>query len=302
MKKFLALSALLFISAITTSAQIRVTTSATAYKDSQGNTWSPDTPYESGGCNQDTTTHAISYALPSLSDQALYQPERWGSACVYTFTVTNGNYNVTLKFSENAFAAPAARVFNVTINGTTVLTGFDIYAAALAQNGSGQWSAIDKTFPVTVTGGQVVVSFVKGTVNYAKIDSIAVLPVTQPPPNPPSTPIVTNVSANVTLALACGTSSTTPPIVHSASLNWTPSISPGVTGYNVYRSTVNGTAYAKIGSTTTMQNYMDSSVQSGLTYYYVVTAVAPPCPQVITPTTPPCGESGFSNQATAAIP
>jgi hypothetical protein len=60
---------------------------------------------------------------------------------------------------------------------------------------------------------------------------------------------------------------------HSVSLSWSPSTST-VIGYNSYSSTVSGGPYVKLNTapvpTTT---YTDTTVQSGLTYYYVVTAV-----------------------------
>jgi len=79
-------------------------------------------------------------------------------------------------------------------------------------------------------------------------------------------------------------------VVHSASLSWTPSVSSGVTGYNVYRGTVLGT-YSQINPTPVSGNaYSDTQVVGGITYYYVVTALAPG------------GQSGYSNPATANIP
>ena len=62
---------------------------------------------------------------------------------------------------------------------------------------------------------------------------------------------------------------------HSVTLDWTEGAS-GVTviGYNVYRGTVSGGPYAKLdASLVSTKTYDDASVQSGQTYYYVVTAV-----------------------------
>jgi len=79
-------------------------------------------------------------------------------------------------------------------------------------------------------------------------------------------------------------------VVHSATLNWTASVTSGVTGYNVYRGTVLGT-YAQINpSLVTSDTYTDTQVAVGATYYYVVTAVSP------------TGQSGYSSPATANIP
>jgi fibronectin type 3 domain-containing protein len=56
-------------------------------------------------------------------------------------------------------------------------------------------------------------------------------------------------------------------------LTWVPSTSV-VAGYNVYRSEVSGGPYSKLDSNFVAANSLtDSSVQAGLTYYYVVTSV-----------------------------
>jgi fibronectin type 3 domain-containing protein len=63
-------------------------------------------------------------------------------------------------------------------------------------------------------------------------------------------------------------------------------------GYNIYRSGQSGGPYAKINSALDPSTTdVDTSVQSGSTYYYVVTAVDSSG-----------RESVFSNQTTAVIP
>ncbi len=60
---------------------------------------------------------------------------------------------------------------------------------------------------------------------------------------------------------------------HSVSLSWGASTS-SVVGYNVYRSGTASGPYTKLTTTPDVStNYIDSSVQSGQTYYYVNTAV-----------------------------
>jgi hypothetical protein len=84
---------------------------------------------------------------------------------------------------------------------------------------------------------------------------------------------------------------TSEPISHSVTLDWIASPS-AVIGYNVYRGTVSGGPYTQLNSSlVTTTRYQDSSVQSGQTYYYVVTAVD--SSQV---------ESTNSNQVSATIP
>jgi fibronectin type 3 domain-containing protein len=67
-----------------------------------------------------------------------------------------------------------------------------------------------------------------------------------------------------------------PSTQHEVQLNWdapTPTSDP-VVGYNVYRSTSSTSNYALLTSSTdTQTNYDDTTVTSGVTYYYVVKSV-----------------------------
>ena len=63
------------------------------------------------------------------------------------------------------------------------------------------------------------------------------------------------------------------PVSHSVTLTWTASTST-VAGYNVYRSTVSGGPYTKLNLTpVAATTYTDTTVQSGMTYFFVVTSV-----------------------------
>jgi fibronectin type 3 domain-containing protein len=81
---------------------------------------------------------------------------------------------------------------------------------------------------------------------------------------------------------------------HTVALTWNASTTLTVTGYNVYRSTVSGTAYVKITPSPlspVLLSFTDASVANGTTYFYVTTALDATG-----------AESSFSNEATAAIP
>jgi hypothetical protein len=73
---------------------------------------------------------------------------------------------------------------------------------------------------------------------------------------------------------------------HAANLSWTASTTPNVT-YNVYRATAStGPFTAPLNSTPVMGlTFVDTTVQAGQTYYYVVTAVAASVES--TPSSPP---------------
>jgi len=79
---------------------------------------------------------------------------------------------------------------------------------------------------------------------------------------------------------------------HAVTLNWNASASSGVAGYNVYRGTVSGGPYARMNSSAvTITSYNDDAVQSGQTYFYVVTSIS--LNDV---------ESSFSNEVMAPVP
>jgi hypothetical protein len=98
---------------------------------------------------------------------------------------------------------------------------------------------------------------------------------------------------NAALGSSCVTDSgTTPPASHSVTLSWTASTSSNLSGYNVYRSTTSGGAYAKVNTAlVSATSYTDANVQAGQTYYYVATAIDTSS-----------NESAYSNQAQATVP
>ena len=141
---------------------IFVNSGGAAYTDTLGNAWKTDTGF-TGGSTASTTS-----SIANTPDPKLYQTERYGNSS-YQFTVPNGSYNVVLKFAEFYWTKTGQRIFNVAINGTQVLTNFDIVAAAGAA-----LTAIDKSFPVTVTGGSITIQFIMGSADLPKISAIEI--------------------------------------------------------------------------------------------------------------------------------
>ena len=74
---------------------------------------------------------------------------------------------------------------------------------------------------------------------------------------------------------------------HSVTITW--NAAPGAQFYYVYRSTVSGAQYQKIGKAPT-NSYKDSPVPSKSVFYYVVTAVNDK------------GESKYSSEIKAVVP
>jgi fibronectin type 3 domain-containing protein len=81
-------------------------------------------------------------------------------------------------------------------------------------------------------------------------------------------------------------------VAHSVDLSGTVSTSPSVMGYNVYRSTSATGPFQKLTTDLISEKfYTDTSVQSGMTYYYAVMAVDSNGV-----------ESAYSNVAQATVP
>lgn len=132
------------------TAAVRVKCGGPAYTDSKGQVWSAD--MDSNGGLVSTVTGPVS----GTNDPTLFQDGRMPSdtaPLVYTFPVANGSYHANLYFAElydgDAFAG--GRVFNVKVEGTTVLQNFDIFAAAGAN------AALIKGVDFAVTNGSATI-------------------------------------------------------------------------------------------------------------------------------------------------
>jgi len=144
------------------SVVTRINAGGSSYTDPQGQTWNADTGFTGG------FTYTTSVPIQNTTSQPLYQATRYGSTFSYQFSVPNGNYTVTLKFAEPFFSAAGSRIFNVAINGTQVLSNFDITAQAGAA-----FKALDRSFPVSVTGGSITIAF-SSLVNFATVSGIQI--------------------------------------------------------------------------------------------------------------------------------
>lgn len=146
--------------------------SSVPYTDPSGNVWAADTGFEGGVAYSTPATVAINGtdAVP------LYNSERYGAdangaaAFRYSMDAPAGTYAVKLKFAEIYVNGPGQRLFDVAINGSTVLSGFDIFAEAGGPN-----AAVDKAFRVTLgAAGTLEIQFLPGAVQNPKVDAIEV--------------------------------------------------------------------------------------------------------------------------------
>jgi len=83
--------------------------------------------------------------------------------------------------------------------------------------------------------------------------------------------VMTNIASTSTVVTSI--TDAPPTMTGSIDLSWNPSDSTHVVAYNVYRSLVSGEHYVQIGHVTGTA-FTDNNVTGGITYFYVVTAVA----------------------------
>ena len=125
-----------------------------------------------GGATSDTTHAITTTGLTDVAPQSVYQHNRYGN---FTYTIPGltpgGSYTVRLHFAEEYWTTAGSRIFNVLINGTQVLTNFDIFATA-----GGEYIAVIEPFTATASStGTITIQFVTVKDN-AQINGIEILP------------------------------------------------------------------------------------------------------------------------------
>jgi hypothetical protein len=102
---------------------------------------------------------------------AVYQSQRFGN---FTYTLpglTPGvSYTVRLHFAEFIQNGPGKRTFSVAINGTTVLSNFDVFVAA----GGFEKPLVEDFTAVADSSGHITLVFTNGN-NNAIVNGIEVL-------------------------------------------------------------------------------------------------------------------------------
>jgi hypothetical protein len=255
----------------------RVDVGGSQYTDSQGNVWAADENYTGGAAA--AVTNAIAGALPGTADQTLYQSQRYGSSFSYTFNVPAGSYQLTLKFAETYSGdfAKGDRLFNVAVNGTQVLTNFDIYATA------GGNAALDEVFNnIAPSGGVITIQFT-GT---SSSDTNAVLEAIQIIPQP-STPTATNTATRTA----------------TASTTATPSLTASQTATNTMTNSATNTVTRTVTQTTTntSTNSTTNTVTRTITLTETNTATNSTTPTPVPPTNTATLTASMTPSATASL-
>ena len=125
-----------------------------------------------GGSISNSSAPVDTSLVPApVPPQAVFQSDRYG-AFTYALPgfVPGSTHTATLYFNETYWSAAGKRVFNVLINGTQVLTNFDIIAQTGAKN-----RAIAEQFPaVADSNGNITMQFTVGTADLPKISGFTI--------------------------------------------------------------------------------------------------------------------------------
>lgn len=145
------------------------TTSGTFNSVDNGAAYSPDpngAPVVSGGL---TSTLNPFTPIANTEDDTLFQSYRWGTHTWNIPVPAAGSYMVKLRFAANPGEAAGSRVFNITVEGVTVRSGFDIRLnPATPAN-----TARDEYIETVVTDGTLNIQF-NDVVGYSKVNGIEV--------------------------------------------------------------------------------------------------------------------------------
>jgi hypothetical protein len=150
---------------------VRVLASEQGYIDAGGRLWSADRYYRGGRLGKRAE------AITGSGDAGIHQSERFGNFSYAIPVARDGRYNVSLSFCEQRFGpgrpgggGAGSRVFDVSLNGRTLLGEFDMFKE------SGSLHGITKTFRGVRPNaqGKLIFSFVP-VINYAILNAIEVV-------------------------------------------------------------------------------------------------------------------------------
>ena len=174
------------------------------YKDENGNQWKTDKGFASSwtrdfaGMPAEFASQRRTFSpVKGSKDWNLFQTFRYGrDKLQYEFRLPDGEYLVEFYFIEpwlgvgGGMNAKGMRIFDVAINGKTVLDDLDIWSDA------GTNQVLKKIVKAKIVGGKMIISFPEVKVAQALISAIAIASLRQQAKavNPPS--LIANLSCN----------------------------------------------------------------------------------------------------------
>jgi endoglucanase Acf2 len=163
----------------------------------------------SGGSTANISNAIDTSGVTNAAPQYVYQSYRYGN---FTYTIPNltpgASYPIRLDFAETYWTANGKRVFNVTANGQTVLSNYDIFAAAGAE-----YKAVATQITATAdSGGKIALQFISVTDN-AQVNGIEVAGAnsTNPTTPTPTPTVVPTIVPTIT--------PTSPPVTGGVQIN-----------------------------------------------------------------------------------
>lgn len=160
----------------------RVNCGGGVIKDENGNSWWPDENNfyswtdDFENMPKDFASQRRTFSpIKNTKDWKLFQSFRYGkNSMKYSFDVAEGEYLVELYFIEpwlgigGGMDAKGMRLFNVALNGKTVLKDFDIWKEAGANR------VVKKTFVVKAKDEKIILTFPESKAGQALISAIAI--------------------------------------------------------------------------------------------------------------------------------
>jgi hypothetical protein len=172
-----------------------------------------------------------------------------------TATATLTVNATTIAFGNVDLNSPATQSVTLSSTGNAAVT-----ASAASVSGAG-FAISGATFPLTLNPNQTATLYIQFDPTTAGSASGSLTVKSNSTTNP--TDVVTLAGIGISVAYQ----------VNLAWLAPTGSSDP-VAGYNVYRSPIGGTSYQQVnGSAVTQTAYVDTTVQAGQTYDYIVESV-----------------------------
>lgn len=263
----------------------------------------------SNGGNASVTITAANMTGTGFSTNGLSLPNTIAAGGNTTFNVvfapaTAGAVSGSVSLVSNAPNSPLAIALSGTGTASTALLGATPASLSFGNVNTGSNNALTTTLKnngnsnitissVTATGAGFIASGVTSglmlTPNQTALLTVTFAPTAAGSVNG-NVAIASNATGSPTNVSLTGTGVSVSS--HTVGLTWDASTSTGVVGYFIYRGTVSGGPYTKQNSSAdTVLTYTDSGLNSGTTYFYVVTAVDGSNV-----------ESAFSNEASAVIP
>jgi len=187
-----------------------------AYTDPDGRLWRADQAYTPGGFGYVNFggTYNTTHSIANTDADPLYQSERWGMAS-YRFDVPNGLYRIELKLAEIYAWSADQRVFDIKIEGQTLVYHLDLVKTV------GAYTAYDLVFTGPINDGQVTIEFTpivgQAKINAIRVTGVGATPVATVTGTPPT-------ATRTWTATATRTATATPPASPVPTFTATPTV------------------------------------------------------------------------------